>query len=116
MTRALRHPWLLAEYRLSRLSSRPSHGHAVIPVTPGSRPTGVRALMTPAGGPGSRAVATAAAVGCQGDPRDDKDRRDHRRRSEGDYRPGHVKTGVAKYKPGIPPNGVYDIMTLSPLP
>jgi hypothetical protein len=88
----------------------------VIPVAPESRPTGVRALMTPAGGPGLRAVATVAAVGCQGDPRDDKDQHDQRRRREGDYRPGHVKSSAAKYKPGIPPDGVSDIMTLFPSP
>jgi hypothetical protein len=61
-------------------------------------------------------VATAAAARCQGDPRDDKDQHDHRRRGDGDYRPGHVKSSAAKYKPGIPPNGAYEIMTLSPLP
>ncbi len=85
------------------------------PVAPESQPTGVRALVATAGGTGLRAAATAAAAYFPGDPREDQGRRDDRR-DDGDYRPGHVESNVAKYQPGFPPSGVHDIMTHSPLP
>jgi hypothetical protein len=107
---------LLTGHARGACLNHPSHGQAVIPVAPQSRPTGVRALVPPARRPGLRAVTTAAAVRCRSDPHDDQDQRDHRCRGDGNYQPGHVESNVAKYRPEIPPSGVHDIMTLSPLP